>query len=400
METPRPAPANPGVRLAGRTTGRTGSMTDDPPGKRKGARANREGKPWQRADGRWTVRVWPPAGGDRKPRYVYGRTRAEVARKREEVKAELAMGLPEDKDQTIGAYMTIWLTETLQQYVTAGQMAQSTLDSYRDNARKHIIPVTGPSLAHIRLRELTAPRICFRYCKDPWKNFSSVSTDRQLAPAASYSRAIRTGSKSGRITPADGEAFLTSAIRATEPLFGFRNAPVKSRCPPQASIAAFKSATEKERCGSRATSRFFSSTMVSRIVLLLFISNALHPFERTAGAQPGVDEWVQIAVHDRRHVAGFDARAQVFHHAIRLEEIAANLVAPGDAAFVPVEPLHCRFLRVHALGVDAREQELHRRGAILVLGPLALRGHDQARRNVRDANGGFDLVHVLATLAA
>src|ERR1035441_5885895 len=107
METPRPAPANPGVRLAGRTTGRTGSMTDDPPGKRKGARANREGKPWQRADGRWTVRVrpppprgearpwqradgrwtvrvWPPAGVDRKPRYVYGRTRAEVARKREE----------------------------------------------------------------------------------------------------------------------------------------------------------------------------------------------------------------------------------------------------------------------------------------------------------------------------
>src|ERR1035441_4723786 len=73
METPRPAPANPGVRLAGRTTGRTGSMTDDPPGKRKGARANREGKPWQRADGRWTVRVWPPAGVDRKPRYVYGR---------------------------------------------------------------------------------------------------------------------------------------------------------------------------------------------------------------------------------------------------------------------------------------------------------------------------------------
>jgi integrase len=134
-------------------------MTDDPPGKRKGARANREGKPWQRADGRWTVRVWPPAGVDRKPRYVYGRTRAEVARKREEVKAELAMGLPEDKDQTIGAYMTIWLTETLQQYVTAGQMAQSTLDSYRDNARKHIIPVTGPSLAHIRLRELTAPMV-------------------------------------------------------------------------------------------------------------------------------------------------------------------------------------------------------------------------------------------------
>ena len=67
----------------------------------------------------------------------------------------------------------------------------------------------------------TAPRICFRCSSDPWKNFSSVSTDRQLAPAASYSRAIRTGSKSGPITPAEGEAFLTSAIRATGLLLRF-----------------------------------------------------------------------------------------------------------------------------------------------------------------------------------
>ena len=50
-------------------------------------------------------------------------------------------------------------------------------------------------------RQVHAPRICFRYFSDPWKNFRSVSTDRQLAPAASYSRAIRTGSKSARITP-------------------------------------------------------------------------------------------------------------------------------------------------------------------------------------------------------
>ena len=103
--------------------------------------------------------VWPPKGIDVKPRYVYGRTRTEVTRKREEVKAELARGLPEDKDQTVGAYMTRWLDETLQQYVTAGQLAQSTLDSYRDNARRHIVPGSGPSLAHIKLRDLTAPMV-------------------------------------------------------------------------------------------------------------------------------------------------------------------------------------------------------------------------------------------------
>lgn len=128
-------------------------------GKQKGARPNREGKPWKRTDGRWTVRVWPPKGVDREPRYVYGKTRAEVTRKREEVKTLLAKGLPEDRDQTVGTYMAKWLGETLQQYVTAGRMAQSTLDSYRDNARKHIIPAAGPTLAHIKLRDLTAPMV-------------------------------------------------------------------------------------------------------------------------------------------------------------------------------------------------------------------------------------------------
>ena len=49
----------------------------------------------------------------------------------------------------------------------------------------------------------TAARICRRKSSEPWKNISSVSTERQLAPAASYSRAMRTGSKSERMTPAE-----------------------------------------------------------------------------------------------------------------------------------------------------------------------------------------------------
>jgi hypothetical protein len=32
-------------------------------GKPAGARPNREGKPWKRADGRWEARVWPPGVG-------------------------------------------------------------------------------------------------------------------------------------------------------------------------------------------------------------------------------------------------------------------------------------------------------------------------------------------------
>ena len=53
--------------------------------------------------------------------------------------------------------------------------------------------------------------------RDPWKNFSSVNTDRQVAPAASYS-AMRTGS-SPAITPAEGDAFHLRD-RATLPLRG------------------------------------------------------------------------------------------------------------------------------------------------------------------------------------
>jgi integrase len=135
-------------------------VTDDPGGKQKGARANREGKPWQRKDGRWTVRVYPPEGTiDRKPVQVYGRTRKEVTAKRDELAAKLARGLPKDPGLTVGDYMSRWLDETLSQYARAGRLAPSTVNSYRDNARKHIVGEQDPTLAHIRLAALSASMV-------------------------------------------------------------------------------------------------------------------------------------------------------------------------------------------------------------------------------------------------
>lgn len=129
-------------------------------GKQKGARPNREGDPWQRPDGRWTVRVYPPEGTiDRKSRQVYGRTRKEVLIKRAELAAKLARGLPTDPGQTVGDYMHRWLNVTLPQYVAAGELAQSTLDSYRDNAELHIVPEADPTLRHVKLAALSAPMI-------------------------------------------------------------------------------------------------------------------------------------------------------------------------------------------------------------------------------------------------
>src|ERR1039458_3192975 len=72
---------------------------------------------------------------------------------------------------------------------------------------------------------------------------------------------------------------------------------------------------------------------------------------------------------------------------------------PRTMPTVPTAVIADHIAAVNALGVDAREQELHGCGTVLMLGTLALRRHHQPRRNVRDADGGFDLVHVLPALA-
>ena len=126
------------------------------PARRPRAAGNRDGRPWKRADGRWCARVWPPAGAiDQKARYVYGASADEARQKKRDLEAKLSAGLPADREQDIATYMGRWLGETLPQYVAAGRMAPSTLDSYRDNTERHILPYLG----HVRLRELSAPTV-------------------------------------------------------------------------------------------------------------------------------------------------------------------------------------------------------------------------------------------------
>ena len=137
----------------------TGGSAATGAGKKKGARANREGKPWKRGDGRWCMRLYPAGGTiEKRPAYVYGKSRAEVIRKHEEKKAEQARGIT-GADVKIGEYMQRWLDVTLAQYVRAGELAETTADSYRDLARNHIIPGKAPTLAAVGLRELTAPMV-------------------------------------------------------------------------------------------------------------------------------------------------------------------------------------------------------------------------------------------------
>ena len=133
-------------------------MAPDKPARRPRVTANREGRVYQRtSDKRWVGVVWPPEVMGGKPRYVYGKSRAEAKEKKEALEAELADAVPgaAGKDTTLARYLDHWLGKTLPQMVAAGNLAQSTLDSYRDNAEKHIIP----DLGKITLRHLTVPRL-------------------------------------------------------------------------------------------------------------------------------------------------------------------------------------------------------------------------------------------------
>jgi hypothetical protein len=52
--------------------------------------ANRAGRPWQRKDGRWSVRAYPPGG---KPKMVYGATEDEVLARQADAEAEIRNGV-------------------------------------------------------------------------------------------------------------------------------------------------------------------------------------------------------------------------------------------------------------------------------------------------------------------
>lgn len=184
------------------------STPEKPAGKKKGARANREGKPWKRADGRYTMRLYPIDGSvETRPKYIYGKTRKECKDNHDDAKAERDAGLTpgRDGDVKIGPAMRKWLYETLPQYVRAGAMSETTMTGYQDHAELHLIPgpgKPGPTLAHIGLRALNAKAV--RDWQDGMLCKPSARQRRKLRPgekqlpppatlkprAAEYARAI------------------------------------------------------------------------------------------------------------------------------------------------------------------------------------------------------------------
>jgi len=105
-------------------------------------RAKGEGSVFKRKDGRWQARY--QAGSKRK--YIYGKTRAEVARKLNEAISEVNRGLVyDDKGITVERHIEDWLA------ASKSSVRISTWERYEQICRKHIVPEVG----HLKLRNLT-----------------------------------------------------------------------------------------------------------------------------------------------------------------------------------------------------------------------------------------------------
>jgi integrase len=153
-------------------------VTEKQPGRRERKVANREGRIYQRkSDGRFVGVVWPPDQAGGKPRYVYGKTREDALEKRDQLKNDLAAGLPVGRDMTLADFYRKKWYRMLEQEVRAGDLAHSTLDSYRDNAEMHILPDIGA----IRLRDLSPSRV------REWR------TDLMRKPARRQRKRLRPG---------------------------------------------------------------------------------------------------------------------------------------------------------------------------------------------------------------
>lgn len=112
-----------------------------------GRRGSGEGSIHKRPDGRWAAVVdlgW--VQGKRRRKYLYGKTRAEVRDKLNVALHAQSRGIPlVDERQRVGAYLDWWLRESL-----PGTVRDSTVKSYSDLVRSHIIP----NLGHLTLAKL------------------------------------------------------------------------------------------------------------------------------------------------------------------------------------------------------------------------------------------------------
>ncbi len=113
-------------------------------------------------------------------------------------------------------------------------------------------------------------------------------------------------------------------------------------------------------------------------------------------AEVGFDEGFDFAVEDGLDITGLEIGAMVLYHLVRLKDVTANLIAPGNLAFVTIQFCKLGVALLLLPHKQARLEDLHSLCAVFVLASLVLALHDNAGRDMRDTNGGAYLVYVLA----
>ncbi len=109
----------------------------------------------------------------------------------------------------------------------------------------------------------------------------------------------------------------------------------------------------------------------------------------------GFYEGVDFAVEDGLHIAGLEIGAMVLYHLVRLKHVTANLTAPGNLALVAIKLRNLGVALLLLAHKKAGLQDLNSLCAVLVLAPLVLALYDDAGGDMRDTDGGADLVYVL-----
>jgi integrase len=113
-----------------------------------GRRGNGEGTIFQRKDGRWTAGA--EVGGYQR-KWIYGKTRREVADRLSKIQRDLAEGRPVINERlSVAEYLNRWLNE-----VAKHRTRPMTWRGYEHLVRLHILP----SLGRVRLAKLTPQHV-------------------------------------------------------------------------------------------------------------------------------------------------------------------------------------------------------------------------------------------------
>src|SRR3989475_1871281 len=112
--------------------------------------------------------------------------------------------------------------------------------------------------------------------------------------------------------------------------------------------------------------------------------------------QVGPDQPVEVAVHHRLDVADLEPRPVVLDELVGMKRVRADLTAEGDLLLLAGELVELLALLLLRQLVEPRFENSHRRVAVAKLRALVLALDDDARRQVRDADGRVGGVDPLA----